>query len=76
MDWLTKRGRRPSYSVGVVITEQIHEHVLKSPATASSPALETNGEIRDGSWIAELTGDLLDGGMRLIVRPGPTPARS
>ncbi|NJQ14367.1 IS1380 family transposase [Streptomyces bohaiensis] len=71
VDWLTKRGRRLSYSVGMVITEQIHEHVLKIPATARTPAVETNGEIRDGAWIAELTGDLLDGwpgGMRLIVR--------
>lgn len=58
-------------SAGMVITEQIHEHVLKIPATAWTPAVETNGEIRDGAWIAELTGDLLDSwpsGMRLIVR--------
>ncbi|MCA1224410.1 transposase, partial [Streptomyces sp. 8L] len=30
-----------------------------------------NGEVRDGAWVAELTGSLLDGwpkGMRLIVR--------
>jgi hypothetical protein len=55
----------------MVITEAIHEHVLKVPASAWAPAVETNGEARDGAWIAELTGKLIDGwpkGMRLIVR--------
>ncbi|SOR77702.1 hypothetical protein SCNRRL3882_1172 [Streptomyces chartreusis NRRL 3882] len=53
------------------ITEAIHEHVLKIPASAWTPAVETNGEARDGAWVAELTGKLLDGwpkGMRLIIR--------
>ncbi|WP_042177080.1 IS1380 family transposase [Streptomyces sp. NBRC 110035] len=69
--WLAQRGRWLSYSVGMTITDQIHHHVLKIPASAWTPAVETNGEIRDGAWVAELTGDVLDGwpkGMRLIVR--------
>ncbi|MEU9204691.1 transposase [Streptomyces sp. NPDC048332] len=69
--WLARRGRWLSYSVGMVITEVIHQHVLNVPATAWTPAGEADGEIRDGAWVAELTGDLLDGwpkGMRLIVR--------
>ncbi|GAB2966891.1 IS1380 family transposase [Streptomyces heilongjiangensis] len=69
--WLTRRGRWLSYSVGMTVTEAIHEHVLKVPAPAWTPAIETNGEVRDGAWVAELTGRLLDGwptGMRLIVR--------
>ena len=69
--WLAQRGRWLSYSVGLVITESIHEHVLKIPASAWTPAIESDGEVRDGAWIAELTGDLLDGwpqGIRLIVR--------
>ena len=69
--WLAQRGRWLSYSVGMVITESIHEHVLKIPASAWTPAIESDGEVRDGAWIAELTGDLLDGwpqGIRLIVR--------
>jgi hypothetical protein len=71
VSWLARRGRWLSYSVGMVITEAIHEHVLKVPASAWTPAVETNGEARDGAWVAELTGKLLDGwpqGMRLIVR--------
>jgi hypothetical protein len=69
--WLAQRGRWLSYSVGMVITEAIHEHVLKIPASAWTPAVESDGEVRDGAWVAELTGDLLDGwpqGIRLIVR--------
>ncbi len=55
----------------MVITEAIHQHVLKVPAAAWTPAVEADGEIRDGAWVAELSGDVLDGwpeGMRLIVR--------
>ncbi|MGW0077726.1 IS1380 family transposase [Streptomyces cellulosae] len=71
VSWLAKRGRWLSYSVGMTVTEAIHEHVLKVPAPAWTAAIETNGEVRDGAWVAELTGRLLDGwptGMRLIVR--------
>lgn len=44
---------------------------MKIPASASSPAVERDGEIRDGAWAAELAGDCLTGwpkGLRLIVR--------
>ncbi|MEU8741382.1 IS1380 family transposase [Streptomyces halstedii] len=69
--WLTRRGRWLSYSVGMTVTEQVHQHVLKIPASAWTAAVETDGEIREGAWVAELTGDVQDGwpkGMRLIVR--------
>ncbi|MGK5445967.1 IS1380 family transposase [Streptomyces radiopugnans] len=75
--WLAQRGRWLSYSVGMVITEAIHSRVLKVPASAWTAAVEADGEIRDGAWVAELTGDVLDGwpkGMRLITckeRPHP-----
>lgn len=71
MSWLAKRGRWLSYSVGMTVTETIHQHVLKIPAPAWTPAVEADGKVRDGAWVAELTGSLLDGwpeGMRLIVR--------
>ncbi|MFI1393324.1 IS1380 family transposase [Streptomyces griseoaurantiacus] len=71
VSWLAQRGRWLSYSVGMVITDAIHQHVLKVPPSAWTPAVEADGEIRDGAWVAELTGDVLDGwpkGMRLIVR--------
>jgi hypothetical protein len=69
--WLAQRGRWLSYSVGMTITDAIHEAVLKVPPAAWTVAVEPDGEIRDGAWVAELTGDVLAGwpkGMRLIVR--------
>ncbi|MET9888579.1 IS1380 family transposase [Streptomyces sp. NPDC006430] len=69
--WLTKRGRWLSYSVGMTITDAIHQAVLKVPTSAWTPAIEPGGEIRDGAWTAELDGGVLRGwpkGMRLIVR--------
>jgi hypothetical protein len=71
--WLAQRGRWLSYSVGMTITDAIHAAVLKVPATAWTPAVEPDGEIRDGAWVAELdsSSDCLKGwpkGMRLIVR--------
>ncbi|WP_445402186.1 IS1380 family transposase [Streptomyces sp. LE64] len=69
--WLARRGRWLSYSVGMTITEQIHQAALKVPATAWTAAIDPGGEIRDGAWVAEITGDCLKGwpkGMRLIVR--------
>ena len=69
--WLAKRGRWLSYSVGRTITDAIHEAVLKVPPAAWTVAVEPDGEIRDGAWVAELDGDVLKGwpkGMRLIVR--------
>ncbi|MGF6947028.1 hypothetical protein BKA18_006881 [Streptomyces auratus] len=65
--WLAQRGRWLSYSVGMTITDAIHQAVLKVPASAWTP----DGEIRDGAWAAELAGDCLTGwprGLRLIVR--------
>jgi hypothetical protein len=71
LNWLTARGRWLSYSVGMTITEAIHQAVLLVPAPAWTAAVEPDGSIRDGAWVAELAGDVLKGwprGMRLIVR--------
>ncbi|MFE1177533.1 IS1380 family transposase [Streptomyces sp. NPDC058773] len=69
--WLAKRGRWLSYSVGMTITDAVHQAVLRVPASAWTVAVEPGGEIRAGAWVAELDGDCLKGwpkGMRLIVR--------
>ncbi|SFY43245.1 IS1380 family transposase [Streptomyces atratus] len=71
VNWLAARGRWLSYSVGMTITDAIHQAVLQVPATAWTPAVEPGGEVRDGAWVAEIGGDCLKGwtkGMRLIVR--------
>ncbi|MEU2598415.1 IS1380 family transposase [Streptomyces hirsutus] len=71
--WLAQRGRWLSYSVGMTITDAIHQAVLKVPASAWTPAVEPDGGIRDGAWVAEIDAgsDCVTGwpkGMRLIVR--------
>ncbi|AYC37631.1 hypothetical protein DWG14_01849 [Streptomyces griseorubiginosus] len=74
--WLAQPGRWLSYSVGMVITDTIHQHMLKVPASAWTAAVEADSEIRDGAWVAELGGDVLDGwpkGMRLIIRKERPP---
>jgi hypothetical protein len=61
-----------SYSVGFGLPEHTPDLLAKIPDHAWSPALDCDGALRDGAWIAELTG-LLDlsrwpEGMRVIVR--------
>ncbi|MFF1910035.1 IS1380 family transposase, partial [Kitasatospora sp. NPDC058218] len=71
VNWLAARGRWLSYSVGMTITDAIHQAVLLVPVSAWTPAVEPGGQVRDGAWVAELAGDVLKGwpaGMRLIVR--------
>jgi hypothetical protein len=71
LNWLTARGRWLSYSVGMTVTDAVHHAVLQVPDSAWTPAVEPDGKIRDGAWVAELAGDVLTGwpaGIRLIVR--------
>jgi hypothetical protein len=63
------------YSVGFAITAPIRRAIATCPEAAWGPALNPNGDIRDGADIAELTGFLAPGmlakwpdGMRVIVR--------
>jgi hypothetical protein len=79
LDWLTAqgtvRGRSVEYSIGFALTEPLREAIRLVPARVWTPALEANGDIRDGAAVAELTG-LIDphlmagwpAGMRVIVR--------
>jgi hypothetical protein len=72
LSWLTARSRRLHYSVGMTITEEIQDAIMKIPVVAWTPAYDGNGEVRDGAWVAEITG-MLDlsawpAGMRVIIR--------
>jgi hypothetical protein len=72
LTWLTAPSRRLRYSVGMTITEDMQAAILKVPATAWTPAYDGDGHVRDGAWVADITG-LLDlsswpAGMRVIVR--------
>jgi Transposase DDE domain group 1 len=70
LNWLHRR--RLSYSIGFGLPEDTPQLLKKIPAAAWTPAYDAHDEIRDGAWVAELTG-LLDltgwpPGMRVIAR--------
>jgi hypothetical protein len=70
LDWLA--GRRLSYSVGFTLPEGTETLLRQVPARVWTPAYNADGQIRDGAWVAELTG-LLDlsawpAGIRVIAR--------
>jgi hypothetical protein len=72
LTWLTAKPRRLHYSVGMTITEPVAEAIGKVPAEAWTPAYDGDGRVREGAWVADITG-LLDldswpAGMRVIVR--------
>jgi hypothetical protein len=72
LTWLTAPSRRLRYSVGMTITEDMQAAILQVPAKSWTPAYDGDGQVRDGAWVADITG-LLDlsgwpAGMRVIVR--------
>jgi hypothetical protein len=80
--WLTnqdkRRGRRVEYSLGWSIGRGERAAITALPTSAWTPAINADGNTRDGAQVAELTGLLtLTGwptGMRIIVqreRPHP-----
>jgi len=74
--WLTtqgqRRGRVVEFSIGWAIGEAERVAITALPESAWSPAINTDGGVRDGADVAELTGLLsLSGwpnGIRVIVR--------
>jgi Transposase DDE domain group 1 len=72
---LRERGITAEFSVGFTMTDTVQQAILELPEYAWTPAVEANGEPRDGADVAELTGLLPDlttarwpEGMRVIVR--------
>lgn len=68
--WLA--GQRLGYSVGFTLPGDAEQVLATIPDSVWAPALDGHDEIRDGAWVAELTG-LLDlktwpAGMRVIAR--------
>jgi hypothetical protein len=75
LNWLTGKNsprRSMQYSIGWRIDGDDHAALTALPDAAWTPALNADGEVRDGAMVAELTGLLnLDGwpdGMRVIMR--------
>ncbi len=70
LDWLSARGL--GFSVGWTLAGGDEQLIRNLPAAAWTPAYDSQGGLRDGAFVAELTG-LLDltrwpKGMRVIVR--------
>ncbi|MHB1010294.1 MAG: IS1380 family transposase [Propionibacteriaceae bacterium] len=70
IEWLTRR--RLSYSVGFTLPANTPDLLAQIPDSAWTPAYDAHDAVRDGAWVAELTG-LMDlrswpAGMRVIVR--------
>jgi hypothetical protein len=72
LTWLTAPSRRLRYSAGMTITEDMQAAILQAPQDAWTPACDGDGQVREGAWVADITGLLeLEGwpaGMRVIVR--------
>ena len=70
IEWLT--GRRLSYSVGFTLPTNTPDLLAKIPDHAWTSAYDAHDQVRDGAWVAELTGLMDLGswpvGMRVIVR--------
>lgn len=65
-------NQRMSYSVGFTLPGEFADVLPQIPRQAWTPAVNADGEPRDGAWVAEVT-DLLDltgwpPGMRVIIR--------
>jgi hypothetical protein len=71
---LREHGVDVRFSVGAPIDEQVRHAITRLPADAWYPAIEADGQVRDGAEVAELTGLLygyathLPDGTRFLVR--------
>ena len=70
MNWLV--GQRLSYSVGFTLPDTFTAVLATMPKKGWAPAYTCDGDVREGAWVADVTG-LLDlsswpAGMRVIVR--------
>jgi len=70
LDWL--HTQRLAYSVGFSLPDHLEPMLGKIPPHMWTPAYNADGEVRDGAWVAELTGLLNLTGwptrMRVIAR--------
>jgi hypothetical protein len=70
LNWLS--GQRLSYSVGFALPDNTPEVLALIPEQVWAPAYDAHDQVRDGAWVAELTGLLnlskWPAGMRVIAR--------
>ena len=56
LTWLSGQGL--SYSVGFTLTQDMADKITELPSAAWTPACDAEKKVRDGAWVAELTGML------------------
>ncbi|GAA1658183.1 hypothetical protein GCM10009744_59250 [Kribbella alba] len=70
LDWIV--GQRLSYSVGFTLPDDFAGKLELIPDQVWAPAYDADGRVRDGAWVADVTGLLnlstWPTGMRVIVR--------
>jgi hypothetical protein len=70
LDWVV--SQRMSYSVGFTLPDDFEQALPRIPKRAWTPAYDADGKVRDGAWVADVTGLLnlakWPKGMRVIVR--------
>ena len=73
LDWVV--SQRMSYSVGFTLPDDFERVLPRIPKQAWTPAYDADGKVRDGAWVADVTGLLnpatmatWPNGMRVIVR--------
>ena len=70
LDWMS--GQRLAYSVGFGLPDNTAELLTQIPEAVWTPAYDAHDQVRDGAWVAELTGLLnlqsWPKGMRVIAR--------
>jgi hypothetical protein len=70
LNWMV--SQRLSYSVGFTLPDTFTQTLSRMPKKGWTPAYDSDGHVRDGAWVADVTG-LLDltawpAGMRVIAR--------
>ncbi|HVV76349.1 MAG TPA: IS1380 family transposase [Mycobacteriales bacterium] len=70
VNWLV--SQRLSYSLGFTLPDSFGQTLATMPKNGWTPAYDSNGQVREGAWVADVTG-LLDlskwpDGMRVIIR--------
>jgi hypothetical protein len=65
-------SQRMAYSVGFTLPDDFEQALPRIPKRAWTPAYDADGKVRDGAWVADVTGLLnlatWPKGMRVIVR--------
>jgi len=70
LKWLSGQGL--SYSIGFTLTDEMVAQINLLAKAAWTPAYDADRKVRDGAWVAELTGTLnlktWPPGMRVLIR--------